>query len=342
MEKIRIGWVDVAKGIAMFLVVLGHNPLPETWVKIVYCLNVPIFFLMSGYTFRTEKYASFWQLAKLLIKRIFVPYIIMNLIAFGVFYWARDMIPDLAGAKQLLLGMLYGVGDNQSLRFNVPLWFLPCICIVQCMWYFIDRYGKKTKAVWVLLSSVIGYFIFSLVKIRLPWGLDVAFTGLVFFALGNLFYKERIEKALFQLPSILGFVLMMACNVGFNLLNRSASPNVDINSMVFGNYFLFYICSASGCVAIIYLARLLRYSKVLAYVGRNTLWILGLHSLFIQWFELKLKIRVAESQSVNSLFLCVLEIACVCILKFLYDKGKQWIKQRRAEEMEIKLRKELR
>ncbi len=330
MEKKRIAWVDVAKGIAMFLVVLGHNPLPPAAVRIVYCLNVPIFFLMSGYTFRTEKYSSLRQLINVLAKRVLLPYIFMNFAAFGVFYWTRDLAPDLAGARQLFWGMIYGVGDNGSLRFNIPLWFLPCIFVVQCFWYCIDRYGKKTKLFWVVLSSIVGYFVYNVIGNRLPWGIDVAFTGLVFFALGSFFRKEQAEQALFKLPSILGFVAMMACNIGFNMLNKSAYPNVDINSMVFGNYFLFYICAVSGCIAIIYLARLFEHSRILGYIGRNTLWVLGLHSLFIQLFELKLKLVITAWRPINSLLLCVAEIACVVAIKLIYDAACKYIASKRA------------
>lgn len=331
MKNNRIGWIDAAKGIAMFLVVLGHNPLPPAAVRIIYCLNVPIFFLMSGYTFRTEKYSSIWELAKVLARRVVLPYVLMNCAAFGVFYWTRGLHPDLSGAKQLFLGMVYGVGDNGSLRFNIPLWFLPCLCVVQCFWYLIDRYGKKAKTFWILLSSVIGYFIFALVQVRLPWGIDVAFTGLVFFALGNFFRKEQLENALFRIPSVLGFVVMMGCNVGFNVLNKSAYPNVDINSMIFGNFFLFYICSVSGCIAIVYLARLFQWSRILRYIGRNTLWVLGLHSLFIQLFELKMKLVLTEFTPINSLILCVLEIACVAVIKCLYDMICRFFSARRTK-----------
>lgn len=332
MDKKRIGWVDVSKGIAMFLVVLGHNPLPSAAIRIVYCLNVPIFFLMSGYTFRTEKYSSLWSLVKVLAKRIMLPYVLMNMVAFVVFYWTRDLTPDLSGVWQLFSGMVYGVGDNGSLRFNIPLWFLPCICVVQCLWYLIDRYGRKTKPCWVLFSSVIGYFVFALIHNRLPWGMDVAFTGLVFFALGNVFRKEQVHKALFKIPSVLGFVLMIACSVGFNILNKSAYPNVDINSMVFGNYFLFYICAVSGSIAIIYLAKLFEWSKVLGYVGRNTLWVLGLHSLFIQIFELKLKLVVTQIVPINSLLLCVLEITCVAAIKFVFDGIHSYLQSKREKQ----------
>lgn len=332
MSKKRIRWIDVAKGLAMFLVVLGHNPLTANGVKLVYCLNVPIFFLMSGYTFRTEKYESLWQLVKKLAKRILIPYVIMNLLAFGVYYWTRDLTPDFAGVKQLFWGMLYGVGDNRSLRFNIPLWFLPCIFVVQCMWYVIDRYGKKTKPFWIILSSIIGYFIFGIVQERLPWGADVAFTGVVFFALGNLFFKERVEKALFRIPSGVGFVIMLACNIGFNWLNKAAAPNVDVNSMVFGNYVMFYICAVSGCLAIIYLARMIEWSKALSYVGKNTMWVLGLHSLFIQLFELKIKLVIVSDIMVNSLILCILEIICVAVLKLLFDVAKQWMFVRNKKE----------
>ncbi|MBQ3553748.1 MAG: acyltransferase family protein [Clostridia bacterium] len=326
MSKERIGWIDVAKGLAMFLVVLGHNPLPILGVQLLYGLNVPIFFLMSGYTFRTEKFPSLFTLIKKLAKRILIPYVVMNILSFFVYHWVRDMAITPESVNHLIGGAFYGEGIRGALMFNQPLWFLPCIFVVQVLWYFLDRYTQKTKVLWVLLSSLAGYFIPAVLTVRLPWGMDVALTGIVFFSLGQFFSKEKVHKALFLIPSAIGFVFTLGINIGFNFLNQTMMPyanmNVDINAMVFGNYFLFYICSLSGCVAIIYLAKLLSFSRALSYLGKYTLWVLGLHSLFIQIFEIKLELRFVTSTTANSLILCVLEIACVLFLKFLYDTVK--------------------
>lgn len=319
MGKKRIGWIDVAKGIAMILVVLGHNPMPSLAVKIIYALNVPIFFMMSGYTFKTEKYPTLFSLIKKLLVRIIVPYIIMNLIAFPVYYYARGMAIDKDAIINLLKGMLFGSGTMNALRTNIPLWFLPCMFVVQCMWYIIDKYAKKLKWLCIALVSAFGYFMPLLILKRLPWGIDVALTGVVFFALGSLLRDEKMQNILFKIPADIGFLVALVLNLSFNFLNTGANPNVDINAMVFGNYFLFYLCTLSGCASVIYLAYLLDNSVVLGYIGRNTLWILGLHSVFIQVFELILKLNFVNVYALNSLILCMIEIACVCTLKLIYD-----------------------
>ena len=319
MGKKRIGWIDAAKGLAMILVVLGHNPMPSLAVKIIYALNVPIFFMMSGYTFKTEKYPTLFSLIKKLLVRIIVPYIIMNLIAFPIYYYARGLAVGSEQTVNLLKGMLFGAGTMNALRTNIPLWFLPCVFVVQCMWYIIDKYAKKTKILWIILSSIIGYFMPVFISARLPWGIDVAFTGVVFFALGSFLRNEKTQNILFKIPTDIGFLLALVLNLAFNFLNVGARPNVDINAMVFGNYFLFYLCALSGSLAVIYLASLLDKSIILGYIGKNTLWILGMHSVFIQIFELILKLNFVNIQAVNSLILCALEIACVCAIKLIYE-----------------------
>lgn len=333
MKNKRIGWIDAAKGLAMLLVVYGHNPLPESMLKVVYLLNVPIFFLMSGYTFKADKYTSFFQLVKKLAARILVPYVIMNVLAFPVYYITRGMAIDAAAVKDFIVGMLRGTGAGNGLKCNIPLWFLPCIFVVQCMWYLICRRAKKAKLICVATLSLIGFFIYPVLKVRLPWGIDVAFTGTVFFAAGSFIRAERAQEVISKIPSAIGFLVMLLLSIWLNKLNYGAVPNVDVNAMVFGNYLLFYLSALCGCLAIIYLAKLLEKSKVLGYVGRNTLWILGLHSIFIQFFELTLKLNLASDQRINSFILTVFEIACVAVIKLAWDTLKSSVQNKKLSEV---------
>lgn len=50
----RIVWIDIAKGIAILLVVLGHNLNEENVLRMcVYSFHVPLFLIIGGFFIRT-------------------------------------------------------------------------------------------------------------------------------------------------------------------------------------------------------------------------------------------------------------------------------------------------
>lgn len=56
MLNTRVEWVDVAKGIGIILVVLGHNQSPDYIIKFIYSFHMPLFFFLSGYLTNPSKY----------------------------------------------------------------------------------------------------------------------------------------------------------------------------------------------------------------------------------------------------------------------------------------------
>lgn len=58
--KKRIEYIDIAKGIGMILVVIGHcindKTFPGTWI---YSFHMPLFFVLSGLCFSDKKYPTF-------------------------------------------------------------------------------------------------------------------------------------------------------------------------------------------------------------------------------------------------------------------------------------------
>ena len=69
----RIDWLDISKGIAIILVVVGHiSSLPwEPYRKIIFSVHMPLFFIVAGYT---TKMGLNKDIIKKLFKRLFVPY----------------------------------------------------------------------------------------------------------------------------------------------------------------------------------------------------------------------------------------------------------------------------
>ncbi|MBQ8345321.1 MAG: acyltransferase family protein, partial [Clostridia bacterium] len=54
-ENGRISWIDIAKGIAILLVLLGHTICP-TWMSVyIYSFHMPLLFVLSGYTLKLKE-----------------------------------------------------------------------------------------------------------------------------------------------------------------------------------------------------------------------------------------------------------------------------------------------
>lgn len=54
-KKERIAWIDIAKAIAIFFIVLGHQLPSGPLCGYLYSFHVPLFFFLSGLTFNTAK-----------------------------------------------------------------------------------------------------------------------------------------------------------------------------------------------------------------------------------------------------------------------------------------------
>jgi fucose 4-O-acetylase-like acetyltransferase len=68
----RIPMIDVAKGIGIILVVVGHTNLPVVVMNAIYAFHVPLFFVLSGMVFNSNK--NLTQLLVSKFRTLLVPY----------------------------------------------------------------------------------------------------------------------------------------------------------------------------------------------------------------------------------------------------------------------------
>lgn len=59
MNNIRIDWIDLTKGIAIFLMVCGHTSIPLPISNWIWSFHMPLFFIISGILFNATKYPNF-------------------------------------------------------------------------------------------------------------------------------------------------------------------------------------------------------------------------------------------------------------------------------------------
>ncbi|MFT8500298.1 MAG: acyltransferase family protein, partial [Liquorilactobacillus satsumensis] len=54
----RIEWIDIARGLAMLMIVAGHTLFGFTFspvARMIFAVHVPIFLVLSGYKFNERK-----------------------------------------------------------------------------------------------------------------------------------------------------------------------------------------------------------------------------------------------------------------------------------------------
>ncbi len=199
----RLEWLDVAKGMAIILVVLGHSSLPPVLNRLIFAFHMPFFFLASGYSTVFDKYCLRDYL-KRKTKVLLFPFLIYSFINLLLQPYVSDMTYLEYWIQFLELGWL-----------GVPLWFVPVLfwALLIAKLYFMINKRIPRYALIIFLP----FFSISLryANIWLPWNLSVVPYAAFLIILGNYlacvtirFNKYECTKI--QLPAMILFLFVTA------------------------------------------------------------------------------------------------------------------------------------
>jgi len=292
--KDRLRHVDIAKGIAIILVVLVHNRLVMhdrgKLFNILSSFLLPLFFFLSGIFFKpTEPFK------RILIRRadsLLKPYYVTLLMLGAAYFLIRN-----ERLWEYLFGVLYGNGA--TIKW-VPLWFLPHLYLITLYsWCFLaitrlDQCGYLPKLLWLLGLFSIGFvvrdFFWNMpVKINgetlrlfgrdfllpgLPFSLDLVFLTAIYFLLGH-FVKQKM----------LGFTwnpkLFWMALITFSLTHYGSDATIDYNERLFDNLALSTAQALLGIYMVLSLSAFIVnfnfLSRLLSRMAEATLLILIFH-----------------------------------------------------------------
>lgn len=185
----RSAVVDIAKGIAIVLVVYGHclrglvyaNVLPATsWLSptdyLVYLVHMPVFFLLSGYFFPSSSRKGIREFWSGRLKSIAYPYFLWSLVQGG-------FLLALGGTGAV--NSSFQVSDLASILWKpiVPFWFLYALLASNALALLLKRIRTDLVVALTALGFVAGLH-------HAPGVLaDIAY-GFLYFSLGIL-VRER-------------------------------------------------------------------------------------------------------------------------------------------------------
>lgn len=281
----RIEFIDIAKAIAIFLVVFGHViPVGTVAKTMVYSFHMPLFFILSGYFMKGGVGSSLKCLLKKKWFALMVPYLIWG----GIY-------SELNIKNLLFIG--YGTRETLLMAHSLSsLWFLPVMFFAFCYNFIADKIICKYD-VGKNLVSVITIVLFLLIGILLPhikpfgiiWGADIAFVAAAFLKIGQL-VKNNISSVAKLHENVLGasvFVLLLifSCTFRFSVSSDTVKHVLMANAL-YGNVFVFLFNALLGSLIVLLLALLLEKleakNKLVLAIGRNTLGIFLIHKPIIE------------------------------------------------------------
>lgn len=154
--KNRIQYIDIAKGIAIILMVLGHKGIPQWLSNFIWSFHMPLFFICFGIVanFTRNSLAEF-TLRRL--KTLIFPFIIYSIIVYGLYQFTREPI-----SLHHLLTSGWG---------GYALWFIP-VLFVSSIWakitFFFSGYYR---CMFAFAYLVIGCILCHC-NICLPWAMS--------------------------------------------------------------------------------------------------------------------------------------------------------------------------
>lgn len=300
--KQRIEVLDIAKALAIFLVVMGHavgNLDTPFWRLVIHTFHMPLFFVVAGMVIKPvniSERGTFWAFLKKNFLTIALPYFIWAVIYSQFSYEHLGYI-------------LYGSWECMSkAQTTTALWFLPCLFSARIMVELVFRAVGKMQAnrQWALAFAGLLFFV---VGIALPhtraelhtdfwgyfWCLDVAMVAAGFMIVGYFLLEpvKRLEQV--KTPWILlGVVTTTALLYAGCDTQVRALMGVEPLGLVaycfkgLGNIPLMFTNAFSGCALLFFLSVLIsRYlfkagKQFVLFVGQNTIGIFLLHKNFLQ------------------------------------------------------------
>ena len=284
-EKSRVSYIDIAKAIGIYLVILGHVVNVGTPLKtILYTFHMPLFFILSGMTYKLPSDNS-WQSIKERLKKkvsvLLIPYILFALI------YSKLTFTNLACIGYSSWKTLKLAGSLSSLWFLMALFMSHVYLLI----VFKLMHKKYEGNAFVLLIIAIVLFTIGVIvpyggKYGYPWMMNVAFVSSAFMLAGIMFRKWVCKfsdltiawRVVILIITLLAFIMMMPVN--------NPSPGyVLMADGLYGNAIVFAFTALLGSITVILFSQmadvfLSRQSYVL-WVGRNTLGIYLIHKFIV-------------------------------------------------------------
>jgi len=272
-QQSRETWLDVAKGLSIIFVVMGHSG-DHAINEYLSWFRMPLFFMLSGFLFKPVHPDKFYGYMKKKGKVMLIPYFSYGLlIAGGLFALSQNFQQLFIDTGKLLYGGLALAGP-----YGV-FWFITCLLLTQIAFGFISRFHIGVQVVILGAAYGAGHALANHYgEAMIPWNADVALITLTYYAIG--YYMKGILSLLVKkwyVPVLFGMISLVFVTLDFM---KVFHHETDLKYKVYGEMGLNLVIPVAISIticSICYWVAKVAFSERLAYLGRNTITIMYLH-----------------------------------------------------------------
>ena len=311
----RRQWIDVLKGIAIILVVYGHNTSDNSFLQ---CFHMPLFFILSGFIFSPKPIKDYFHKT---INRLLLPYcsflisiFLLDILAIihdtNLLSWSTS----LDACNALLLKLLYG-GEFLKESYAV-FWFISVLWFSTNLFNCILKY--EVTLYFLPLLILIGYLM-QIIPFALPYNIQVVPMATSYIWIGFLLKKVFNEKRIHGWENHKLFFLLMAFLVIYVVFILRKYLALDMKYNFYGTPFISLVSSilASVSIAIIalFISKKRHIAEILSYIGLASMSIMYLHMPVKFMFLSRIGLK-------DNHFICI--IAGIIISLLLYEQLKRF------------------
>ena len=302
----RLNWIDILKGIAIILVVLGHTldgaPMYNTtsWMRqlhsFIYAFHMPLFFFLSGCTFTLSKRNSEKRAFSLRLLELFLVYVIWSFFMYvGKSLFAAEATNQNKFSFPYCL--IFAPVD--------PFWYLIVLLFYSAIGVFVLKANKTVRMGIFACACIVSAAISVWKGLAIKNGAELRYLYRIvyhfaFFTGGICFIKNEIIKldsnllkyGLLVLTSVLFFIKLFFKLNDVILLNEVIAWACILLLVAFINKLKSYINDA-----------------FLAFLGQNTLYIYCLHNFITVACRIFLKDKINNGGG----YICIVFILTMAI-----------------------------
>ena len=285
----RFRSIDMARAYAVLMIVLGHILRQGELRKWLYSFHVPLCLIVSGICFSKKR--TFTEHIRSRFFRLMVPYYIFSVGSIVIYVLFAEKLEGMEtraveaqGILSYFWGMLYGNVENDLMRWNTPLWYIPMLFAMETLAYAVlpGKSAPRSDAVAVLASVVCASALYYGVQdLNLPFGLETVVFLFPFFAIGRFLssWVDKLESGHKPILFAVGAALLL-----IGTLLKLQCPTVNYAEDRYNNYYMFIAVAVMLSLAVLCLSGAWS-CRVIEIVGQNTLPILLMHKFAVLFFD---------------------------------------------------------
>ncbi|MEE1324441.1 MAG: acyltransferase [Bifidobacteriaceae bacterium] len=346
--KRRIEAIDVAKGIGILSIIVGHLAAEASYntqriVAFVFLYHVPIFFLIAGYFLSVKR--PFGQFVKSKAQRLLYPFAFASAVMFLVVLLLLGMrghcLPPTIYRSPLdaFEAGLLGYGAPQGSMFPQVTWIGAIWFLEALFWSLLAGYGiLKLEALmlegvpqWLTMGLLllatfgVAYGAHALLPIigLLPLNISTALFSLFYLYLGHVLRRFNFFAKDMNVFLFLTFLAISAVMYHFRYFVNMVIDDAD-------PHWLGFFAALPATLAVMQISRYLVHfvrpvANLLTFFGRNSLIFLVVHILLINLGGTYLLYRVVPFIMPNVLsfyLLIIIHLTAGTLVSLLNDRWK--------------------